>query len=151
MSRVDFYHLQKQSLDEVLPKLLEKAYQSGKHILVKTGSSDKVEAISSFLWTFRDDSFLPHATKNDGFAEEQIIFITADDENANNADFLFLINGAEMPADKMSAFERIFNIFDGNSEAALTQSRQFWKTCKDAGFNVYYWYQSASGKWEQKG
>ena len=60
MSRVDFYHLQKQSLDEVLPKLLEKAYQSGKHILVKTGSSDKVEAISSFLWTFRDDSFLPH-------------------------------------------------------------------------------------------
>ena len=28
--RVDFYHLQKQVLEDVLPKLLEKAYASGK-------------------------------------------------------------------------------------------------------------------------
>ena len=30
MAQIDFYHLQKQTLEAVLPKLLEKAYGTGK-------------------------------------------------------------------------------------------------------------------------
>ena len=32
--RVDFYHLQKQTLEDVLPKLLEKAYSTSKKIKI---------------------------------------------------------------------------------------------------------------------
>ena len=42
MSRVDFYHLQRQTLDEVLPKLLGKAYSTGKRILIKVGTAERV-------------------------------------------------------------------------------------------------------------
>ena len=35
MTRVDFYHLQQKNLEEVLPKLLQKAYGLNKRIKVK--------------------------------------------------------------------------------------------------------------------
>ena len=69
MTRVDFYHLQKQTLEQVLPKLLEKAYSTGKNIKIKVGNEMRVEFINSHLWTFDDTSFIPHGSKKDGFAE----------------------------------------------------------------------------------
>lgn len=150
MSRVDFYHLQKQSLEEILPKLLGKAYETGEKIVIKVGVPERVEFLNSYLWTFSDDSFLPHGSKKDGFANRQPIWLTADADNPNAATFLFLVDGAEADEAQISAFTRVFNIFDGNSETALQQARQLWKIYKDAGFEVNYWQQSAHGVWEQK-
>ena len=99
MSRIDFYHLQKQSLDEVLPKLLSKAYESDNRIVVKTVSDERVTYLNGYLWTFNDESFLPHGSKKDGFAEQQPIFLTADSQNPNGATFLFLVDGAKAAAD----------------------------------------------------
>lgn len=151
MSRVDFYHLQRQSLDDVLPALLSKAYAVGKNVIVKVGSREQTEAINSHLWTYRDDSFLPHGSKKDGFAAEQPIWLTEEDDNPNKAEFLFLIGGAMVQPKIMSEYERVFNIFDGNSEESLTQARSLWKDCKEGGFEVFYWQQNNNGKWEQKG
>ena len=150
MSRVDFYHLQKQTLEEVLPKLLLKAYSTGKHIVVKIGTPERVDFINTELWTFSDESFLPHGSKKDGFAAQQPIWLTDEDDNPNEAAFLFLVDGAEIGTDKLAEYERIFNIFDGNSEAALTQARNLWKNFKEAGNEVYYWQQTEKGIWEQK-
>ena len=149
MSRIDFYHLKKQSLDDVLPILLQKAYAAGKRVLLVT-TADTVESLNALLWIYSEDSFLPHGSKKDGFADEQPIFITADEDNANAAEFLFLVNQREYDCDKLRKFVRVFNIFDGNDEAALEQARRLWKTYKDAGFDVCYWQQTAGGKWEQK-
>ena len=151
MSRVDFYHLQKQSLEQVLPLLLTKAYETGKHVLLKVGTPERVEFLNSMLWTYAEESFLPHGSKKDGFADEQPIWLTAEDDNPNNAEFLFLVDGAEADISAIANFERVFNIFDGNVAAALAQARNQWKNYKNAGLEVYYWQQTAAGKWEQKG
>ncbi|MBP5353293.1 MAG: DNA polymerase III subunit chi [Alphaproteobacteria bacterium] len=150
MSRIDFYHLQKQTLDEVLPKLLQKAYATGKKILVKVGTEERVEFINNWLWCFNDESFLPHGSKKDGFANQQPIWITADDANANNAEFLFLVDGAVAEVGSLQNYERVFNIFDGNAEAALQQAREQWKKYKEAAFDVHYWQQNNAGTWENK-
>ena len=49
MSRIDFYHLQKQTLEQVLPKLIEKAYETGAKIKIKIGNEARVEFINSLL------------------------------------------------------------------------------------------------------
>ena len=69
MSRVDFYHLQKQSPEEVLPVLLNKAYAAGCKICLKTISEERVTYWNGYLWTYNDESFLPHGSKKDGFTE----------------------------------------------------------------------------------
>ena len=147
MSRIDFYHLTRHSLEDVLPKLLNKAYTGGQRILVKA-SAEKTETLNALLWTYDEESFLPHGTKKDGFADSQPIWITDDDNNANNARFLFLICGAE--SDNIEQYERVFNIFDGNNEEALLQARHLWKTYKDAGYELHYWQQNERGGWENK-
>lgn len=150
MTRVDFYHLQQKTLDEVLPKLLQKAYSTGKRIKVKIGTEERVEFINSLLWTYNDESFLPHGSKKDGFADQQPIWLSADIENSNTALFLFLVDGAEENAETLTQYERVFNIFDGNSAEAVQQARRLWKDYKNSGCEVYYWQQDNAGKWIQK-
>ncbi|MBR1600838.1 MAG: DNA polymerase III subunit chi [Alphaproteobacteria bacterium] len=150
MSRVDFYHLQKQSLDEVLPKLLTKVYNTGKRAVIRIGDEQRLEQINSYLWTFQDDSFLPHGCRKDGFASEHPIWLTSQNDNPNQAQFLFLVESAECDTEELALYERIFYIFDGNSEQALVQARNLWKKYKNCGCEVFYWQQNNSGKWEQK-
>lgn len=150
MTRVDFYHLQQKTLDEVLPKLLQKAYSTGKRIKVKIGTEERVEFINSLLWTYNDESFLPHGSKKDGFADQQPIWLSVDIENPNTALFLFLVDGAEENAETLTQYERVFNIFDGNSAEAVQQARRLWKEYKNSGCEVYYWQQDNAGKWIQK-
>ena len=150
MTQVDFYHLQKQSLENVLPKLLEKAYATGKPIKVKVGNEERVEFINSALWSYDEQSFLPHGSKKDGFGEDQPIWISVGDDTPNQAVFLFLVDGAAVSLDMLSQYERVFNIFDGNSEAALNQARTFWKELKTSSNTINYWQQDDAGKWNKK-
>lgn len=150
MAQVDFYHLQNQSLENVLPKLLEKAYATGKRIVVKVGNEERVEFINGILWTYTEQSFLPHGSKKDGFGEEQPIWLTSGEDVPNKAEFLFLVDGALIDTKSGENYSRIFNIFDGNSEAAVQQARQFWKDLKAAGHTVNYWQQDSNGKWSKK-
>lgn len=127
MTRIDFYHLQKAPLEQILPKLCEKAYATGKRIKILLGNAERVEFINSLLWTYSEESFLPHGSKRDGFAEEQPIFISADETNENNALLLILADGAQIAVEKLDAYERVLNIFDGNVETALNNARAYWK------------------------
>ena len=128
---------------------MQKAYASGKRVLLKL-PEEKVEEINALLWTYNDESFLPHGSKKDGFAEQQPIWLTGTDINANNAQFLFLACGVQAEVEYSKKFERVFNIFDGNDELALQQARNLWKTYKNADFEVHYWQQTSVGNWEQK-
>ena len=151
MSRVDFYHLQSQKLEDVLPKLLEKSCSLGKKIIIRVGNEERIEFLNSLLWTYDDQSFLPHGSKKDGFAEMQPIWLTSQNDNPNHADFLFLVDGAEADLSEISQFERIFNIFDGNSPLALEKARQFWRELKKQSCDLLYWQQSSNGTWQQQG
>lgn len=148
--RVDFYHLQKQVLEDVLPKLLEKAYMTGNKIKLKVGVEQRIDFINSLLWTYNDESFLPHGTKRDGFADMQPIWISDDDTNPNGAKFLFLVDGADATGQEIADFERVFNIFDGNSEDALLKARNLWKELKSGNSELHYWQQDAGGRWIEK-
>lgn len=149
MSRIDFYHLQKQNLEAVLPKLLEKAYASGKKIKVKVGNELRVEFLNALLWTYNDESFLPHGSKKDGSGELQPIWFSADDDNPNGAEMLFLTDGAQ-PPDNIGNFERVFNIFDGNNAEAVDAARNLWRRLKAGGGELHYCQQDASGRWTEK-
>lgn len=150
MSRVDFYHLQSQPLEAVLPKLLEKAYATGKSTLLRIGTDERVEFLNGILWTYSDQSFLPHGSRKDGNAELQPIWLTSGTDNPNMSSLLFLVDGAKAAADELEKFSRVFNLFDGHSEEALAQARTFWKEVKAAGHECHYWQQDTNGSWKEK-
>lgn len=150
MTRVDFYHLQTQSLDSVLPSLAEKAYETGKNIKIMAGHEESVEKINSNLWSYNPSSFLPHGSKKDGFADMQPIYISAKDDNPNNSTILFLVDGAKISLEDLNSFERVLNIFSGNSPEPLNEARDYWKSLRESNVELNYWQQNSSGKWEKK-
>lgn len=148
MAELWFYHLERTELEQALPPLLEKCLQRGWRALVRGGARERLEALDDTLWTFRDESFLPHGVDSAPKPERQPILLTAGPGNPNAAKALFLIDGAE-PGD-ISAFERACLLFDGRDEAALEKARSRWKEAKAAGVNASYWRESAAGKWEKQ-
>ena len=148
MTEVLFYHLQNAPLEQVLPQLLERSLARPWRCVVKVGNAERLDALVNALWTYREDSFLPHGTKEDGPAEVQPIFMTVEDENPNGAQVIFLVDGAE-PGD-ISGYERCVLMFDGRDEDALSRARENWKRLKAEGHDATYWQQSDAGRWEKK-
>lgn len=147
MTDVSFYHLTRSTLEQTLPRLLEKALQGGARCVVMAGSPERVEALSAHLWTYDPNSFLPHGSARDGKAPVQPVWLTDQDENPNAATMLFLTDGAR--SEKMAEYARCFELFDGRDEAAVGTARERWKIYRDAGHAVSYWQQSDKG-WEKK-
>lgn len=149
MTQVLFYHLEQQPLERVLPSLLERTLERGWRAVVQAGSQERVDALDTLLWTYRDESFLPHGTKRDGHLEQQPVFLTIDETNPNTAGVRFLVDGAE--SHELLAYDRIVYLFDGRDAAALEKAREQWKAAKEAGCEVTYWQQSQEGRWEKRG
>ena len=145
---VAFYHLQRSPLEKVLPMLLEKTLGAGKRAVVIAGSDERVEALAMLLWTYHQDSWLPHGTAQDGDPEDQPVWLTTHDENPNGAQFLFLTDGADSA--RIGDYERCFDLFDGNDTVAVDAARERWTARKDVGHSVTYWQQTDRGGWEQK-
>lgn len=142
-----FYHLERSSAEQVLPELLEKTLGRGWKALVRGGDPARLNALDAHLWTFRDDSFLPHGLAEEPLAERQPVLLSAGLDNPNGGDALFLLDGAE-PGD-LSDFARCILLFDGRDEEALRLARGRWKAFKAAGHPVSYWQQAERG-WEKK-
>ncbi len=137
-------------METILPKLLEKAYGTGKSVVVRVGTAERVDFLNALLWTYNEESFLPHGSSKDGNAELQPIWLTSGTDIPNLASQLFLVDGAQADLAELEKFERVFNIFDGNLPEAVEQSRAFWKNLKAAGNDCFYWQQDSSGRWNQK-
>ena len=95
MTELLFYHLQRQPIERVLPPLLEKALQRDWRVVVQLGAPERVDALDDLLWTYSDDSFLPHGSQRDGDAELQAVWLTTGDDNPNGANVRFLVDGVQ--------------------------------------------------------
>jgi DNA polymerase-3 subunit chi len=131
MTEVLFYHLQNMSLEAVLPPMVEKSLERGWRVVVQASSEERADALDAHLWTYRDDSFLPHATWRAGDAEDQPVLIAVEDGNPNNANVRFLVDNAALPAD-CEAYERVVLIFNGDEDEARAAARAAWTDCRAA-------------------
>ena len=153
MARIGFYHMVRQPLEYVLPKLLEKAIASGARVVVLTGSPDRVVHLDELLWTYAAESWLPHgaATQGGGPDEDaaiQPIWVTAGDENPNQATMLMMCDGAVPKL--VESWSRCFNLFDGTDQDAVAAARASWKLWKEQGHELVYYQQTERGGWEEK-
>ena len=154
MTETLFYHLERRSLDAVLPGLVEKTRERGWRALIRADSAERASAIDNLLWTYKDGSFLPHALEGEGEAARQPVLITVEETSANNPDVLFLVGGAAPSSwddASLKDLTRIVLMFDGRDPDMLATARSAWKDAKAAGHDVTYWKETPAGKWEKQG
>ncbi len=103
-------------------------------------------ALDAALWLTTSPDWLPHGTAAMPHPEWQPIYLSHELANPAGAKFLFLVDGAA--ADRLDEFSRVFDLFDGNDEAAVQAARARWRGAKDAGHALTYWKQGVGG-WEK--
>jgi DNA polymerase-3 subunit chi len=148
MSEIWFFHLERAGVETALCPLLEKCLHRGWRAIVRGTMPERLEVLDNALWTWREESFLPHGLAGRDAAARQPILLTQAKDNPNGAAILFLIDGAAL--DDLADYERVCVVFDGRDEAALAHARTQWKSAKDKGASLAYWKQAASGQWEKQ-
>lgn len=146
MTEVLFYHLQRRTLEEVLPGLLEKCLERAWKTVVQTGSVERRDALDAHLWTYRDESFLPHGLTPD--LDTLAVRLTAEPDEPMDATVRFLVDRAAPP--DLAPYARAVFVFDGNDPDALIDARTRWKEVKAAGHDATYWVQDETGRWTKK-
>ncbi|WP_342362572.1 DNA polymerase III subunit chi [Terrarubrum flagellatum] len=149
MTEILFYHLERQSLDDVLPKLLERSLDRGWKAVVQFSTRERLDAIDTLLWTYDDQSFLPHAAEGETDLADEPVVLTTSISNPNSAEVRFVVENAAMPTDP-AGYQRVVLMFDGNDEDAVSAARLSWKALRGSGHELTYWQQNDSGRWEKK-
>ena len=147
MTEVWFYHLEQTPLERALPELLEKTLARGWRALVRTGDLARLAPLDETLWTYRDESFLPHGRADGPDPERQPVLLTANEENLNGAQALFLIDGAE--PGPLDGYARCVLMFDGRDEGELASARRRWAAFRRDGLALSYWKQEPGG-WKKQ-
>src|SRR6478736_6100879 len=125
MTEVLFYHLTESKLEDALPPLLDKSVERGWRVCVQLKDPARRDLLDQHLWTFREDSFLPHGTDEADLADQQPVLLTVTTENSNAATVRFVVDGAEPPS--VDAYQRIVFMFDGYDQEQLEGARAQWK------------------------
>ncbi|MEN0041459.1 MAG: DNA polymerase III subunit chi [Pseudomonadota bacterium] len=151
MTDIHFYHLTTGKLEAALPQLVERCRGRDWNVVIQTGSETTCQMLDELLWTYRDDSFLPHGRdgKGPGEGADNPICLTTGEDRPNDAAVRFLVDGATItqPQD----YERVITIFDGYDDSAVAQARGEWKRLKSEGHALTYWQQDEEGRWGKKG
>lgn len=148
MTEIRFYHIQKKSAEATVFELAERALARGHKILIRVRDEGDAGRLNDFLWSHKPESFLPHGTSSENFAEKQPVLITATGENPNHSDVVFLMPGCD--TSDIAPFKLVCDILDGRDEEQIAAGRARYRDWKNQDYNLSYWQQSEDGKWEQK-
>lgn len=149
MAEILFFHLQSRPLEQVLPTIVDRALSRGQKVVVEVSSQERLSAVDDHLWSYSDESFLPHVTAMEADAATNPVVLTTHAHNPNGAQVRICAEGVRIP-DAMADYERVVLIFDGDDPDALTAAREDWKKVKASGQAASYWQLDETGRWEKK-
>jgi DNA polymerase-3 subunit chi len=139
-----FYHIEHSSLDAAIAPLLEKCLER-KWRAVVVGKIETIDRLDRTLWTWREDSFLPHGRARMDAAKQPVLLST-EAAPVNGAKVALLLDGMDCDP---ALFERCMVVFDGGDEASRAKARQQYKTASDAGAVARYFQQERNGGWKE--
>ena len=134
MTRVDFYisdDARSQARELLACRVTDKAWQQQSPVYIHTGSAEQSELVDQLLWTFRDQSFIPHRRISAPQAQRCSILVGHDEppEQQNS----LLINLSDDVPMFFSRFERVIEIVHEQDEAKQ-RGRERYRFYKDRGY-----------------
>jgi DNA polymerase III subunit chi len=139
-----FYHIEHTTLDAAIAPLIDKCLERRWRVLV-VGHEQTLDRLDRSLWTWREDSFMPHGRGRREPAKQPVLLST-EAQPANGAKVALLLDGSD--ADP-GLFERCMVVFDGGDETARAKARLQYKAALDAGGGARYFQQERSGGWKE--
>lgn len=135
--RVDFYVLddsQPQAGWLMACRLIEKAYQRGHHVFVYCDSEADAMKLDELLWTYKDDSFIPHNLQGEGPEPPPPVQLGYSTEPRGFSDIL--LNLTPMIPPFHTRFHRLIELVL-NDDAAKEISREHYRAYRHLGYEQH--------------
>ena len=124
--QIDFYVLQEQlpgGRFKLACRIVEKAYRLGHRVYVRTGNSDDTNVLDDLLWTFSQNSFVPHQLSTESVSLESPVVIGEHPPAAEGADVV--ISVADDPISYFTAYQRIVEIVGCDDDEKVSGRKRF--------------------------
>lgn len=148
MGTAMFYHLTRSTAEDTVTSLLGRAVGMGWRIMIRGTDSARLDRLDAQLWVKPENSFLPHGRAG-GLHDSAQPVLLGNGPITNSATAMMLLDNAEVTLDEAQSLTRVWLIFDGEDQAALSAARAQWKALTDAGIAAQYWSEE-TGKWQMK-
>lgn len=136
MPKIDFYILSESTANARLQfacRLIEKAYKQKHFIYIHTENRAMAHQLDEMLWTYRDDSFLPHNLYGDGPEPAPPIQIGFDVTPEKQRDILINLNPT-IP-DFYPQFSRVLELIV-NEASAQESGRERYRLYRAKNFEI---------------
>lgn len=136
MPSIDFYLINEgdsSSRLKFICRLVEKAYQQKHKVYLQASSQTESQQLDQLLWTYRDDSFIPHGIYNHGqepFPPVQIGHDLTPDDHRD-----ILINLSDDVPNFYQQFSRILEIIS-NDPTQQAKARDRYRFYREKGFEI---------------
>lgn len=148
MGVVMFYHLTASNAEDTARTLLARSVQAGWRVMVRGTDPASLTALDEALWHGPEDAFLPHGIAGGADDARQPILLGTG-PIGTDMQALMAVDGATVDPAEADGLERVFILFDGRDDAAVSAARVQWKALTAAGLAAQYWSEE-SGRWEKK-
>ena len=126
MTRIDFYQLNpaRHGYDQVVCKLCQKAWENRQPTLLLTQNPEQSRMLDQKLWTFVDDSFVPHDCDNDADFVTPILIHDNPDPAGERR---LLINLTPSVPAYFAQFERVIELVTENNKHQARANYSYYK------------------------
>ena len=145
MSEIFFYKLKNSSSEIFLTSLIERSLENNWNSVVLLDNIERMEEINDFLWSYKDTSFLPHGSQNDKNSELHTVYLTCEEENPNDSDVIFSIDGLLIK--NLNSWQRCIFIFNEQNLKVVDQFNTYKKNIDQSQHFLKSFEQDTNGKW----
>lgn len=135
MTQADFYILagqQRQDQWLFACRLAEQLQRKGRHVLLQVDDEQTAIELDQYLWTFREDAFVPHACLNSAEAPvDCAVSISWHDDPQHHHDVLISLGGSLPPF--FARFKRLVEVVI-QEDRVLEKTREHYRFLKDRGY-----------------
>ena len=150
MTQIIFYSAAPLQVEKTLFALLEKSLEKGNKSLLLFKDKEKCLSINEQLWTYKQNSFLPHISEDDQIYDkiDVPVYLSTKNENPFKAELLFSIDGF-LP-DNIDHFERVIIIIDVNDELLNEKYKNYYLDINKNFEDIVFYKSDDNGKWIEK-
>ena len=147
MTQIIFYSSAPLQVENTLFALIEKSIEKGYKSLLLFLDKEKCSMIDEKLWTYKQNSFLPHLSEDEEISNEVDIpiYLSTKNENPYEAELLFSIDGY-MP-DNINNFKRLIIIIDKNDKILLEKYKKYYLDINKDFEDIVFYKSDDNGKW----
>ena len=139
MKEIYFYNTASRDFLRDIALLVEKLFKKKIKVLILCPDDDVVSIFDNFLWSFKEESFIPHIVLGEYRDQLETIIISKEQLNIESCATLIVFKGSAVDSKYCNKFDKTYYFFDDNNENEKKMARTVWKESIKTGKKCKYW------------